>query len=100
MFFCLTFVCKSGFTVLCPSAHCLRLNDKLSILTDELCSCIKDQTVSKRQVLGNAVFVNDLLMAVTECVSLSLRADAEREETLNRARARGPGQYWTHLTNE
>ncbi len=32
----------------------------MCILTDELCSYLKVQTLSKRQVLGN-VFVNDLL---------------------------------------
>ncbi len=57
----------------------------LSILTDELCSYLKVQTVSKRQVLGNAVFVNDLLTSRLRygqlkvlflCRSL-LRADAQ-----------------------
>ncbi len=58
----------------------------MRILTDKLCSYLKVQTVSKRQVLGNAVFVNDLLTillrygqlnALLLCRSL-LRTDAER----------------------
>ncbi len=42
-------------TVLCHSAHCLHRSNKLSILTDKLCSYLKVQTASKRQVLGNAI---------------------------------------------
>ncbi len=60
----------------------------MSILTDELCSNLKVQTVSKRQVLGNA-FVNDLLTSLLRygqlnalllCCSLH-RTDAERGDT-------------------
>ncbi len=97
-------------TVLCHSVHCLRLGDKLSILTDKLCSYLKVQTVSKRQVLGNAVFVNDLLTSLLRysllkalflCRSL-LKTDAERGDSALgvRPRARGPGQYWRHPPNE
>ncbi len=73
-------------TVLSHSAHCLHLSNELSILTDELCSYLKVQTVSKRQVLGNAVFVNDLLMRrlhygqLQSAVSLSLTAQSRRRE--------------------
>ncbi len=71
------------------------LSDKLSILTDELCSYLKVQTVSKQQMLGNAVFVNDLLMSrllygQLKAVSLSLIADAERGDTAQSLRSQ-PG---------
>ncbi len=79
----------SGFgyiTVLSHSAHCLCLSNKLSILTDKLCSYLKVQTVSKRQVLRNAVFVNYLLTSrlrygqLKSAVSLSLTAQNRRRE--------------------
>ncbi len=60
---------------------------ELSILTDELCSYLKVQTVSKRQVLGNAVFEkNDLLTSrlrygqLKSAVSLSLTAQSRCRE--------------------
>ncbi len=85
-------------TVLSHSAHCLCLSDKLSILTDELCSYLKVQTVSKQQMFGNAVFVNDLLTSrllygqlkvLFLCRSL-LRADAEKGDTAQSLRSQ-PG---------
>ncbi len=59
---------------------------ELSILTDKLCSYLKVQTVSKRQVLGNAVFENDLLTSrlrygqLKSAVSLSLTAQSRCRE--------------------
>ncbi len=94
-------------TVLCHSAHCLRLRDKLSILTDERCSYLKVQTVSKRQVFGNAVFVNNLLTSWLRYgwMYCFFAAQSRRSERWGdtvpeiRPRARGPGQYWRHLPN-
>ncbi len=85
-------------TVWSHSAHCLCLSNELSILTDKLCSYLKVQTVSKQQMLGNAVFVNYLLMSrllygqlkvLFLCRSL-LRADAERGDTAQSSRSQ-PG---------
>ncbi len=85
-------------TVWSHSGHCLCLSNELSILTDKLCSYLKVQTVSKQQMFGNAVFVNDLLTSrllygqlkvLFLCRSL-LRADAEKGDTAQSLRSQ-PG---------
>ncbi len=78
----------------------------MCILTDELCSNLQFQTVSKRQVLGNAVVLLTSLLrygplkAMLLCHSLH-RTEAERGDTvLGESDLALAGQYWRHLPTE
>ncbi len=77
----------------------------MRILTDELYSYLKVQTVCKRQVVENAVlysFIDEsAALRSTECAASLHRTDAERGDTApGESDLALAGQYWRHLPTE
>ncbi len=72
----------------------------MRILTGKLYSYLKVQTVSKRQVVENAVLYS-FIDESAECAASLHRTDAERGDTApGESDLALAGQYWRHLPTE